>query len=344
VEPRRLIAFFFSSFTALALATAPLAAQGAGEIVPLGIALEETAYPFTVRFLPLVLEGQDVRMAYMDVAPVGPANGRSVLLLHGKNFGGDFWEGTARTLTTAGYRVVIPDQVGFGKSAKPSIAYSFDLLAANTATLLDTLGIAKATVVGHSMGGMLATRFALKFPGRTEALVLVNPIGLESYAPALPVASLDRLYRDELANTDPAKIRAFYRKYVAVWNAALYEPFVGERTRVALSAEYPRWAMASALTYRMILEQPVRHEFPKVATRALLVIGQADRTVVAASYMTEAARAGLGNYPELGRAAERDIPGAKLVEIPGVGHLPPLEAPGPFRAALLDFLAGGANR
>jgi pimeloyl-ACP methyl ester carboxylesterase len=336
LDSRRLIALAF------VLASAPMAAQEPGETAPLGIALEEADYPFRVRFLPLVLEGQDVRMAYMDVAPSAPSNGRSVLLLHGKNFGGDFWEGTARTLASAGYRVVMPDQVGFGKSAKPALAYSFDLLAANTAKLLDTLGISKATVVGHSMGGLLAARFALSFPARTEALVLVNPIGLESYAPALPAATLERLYRDELANTDVVKIRAFYRKYVAVWNAPLYEPFVQERTRVTLGAEYPRWAMASALTYRMILEQPVRPEFPRIAARTLLVIGQADRTVVAAAYMPEEARASLGNYPELGRAAKRDIPGAKLIEVPGVGHLPPLESPGPFRAALLDFLAGGS--
>lgn len=333
---RRLIAFFF------VLASAPLAAREAGDSAPLGIALEETEYPFIVRFLPLVLEGQDVRMAYMDVAPFASSNGRSVLLLHGKNFGGAFWEGTARALASAGYRVVIPDQVGFGKSAKPALAYSFDLLAANTTKLLDTLRIPKATVVGHSMGGLLAARFALSFPERTEALVLVNPIGLESYAPALPEATLERLYRDELANTDAVKIRAFYRKYVAVWNATLYEPFVRERARVTLGAEYPRWAMASALTSRMILEQPVRPEFPKITARTLLVIGQADRTVVAAAYMPEAARTPLGDYPRLGRAAQRDIPGAKLVEVPGVGHLPPLESPGPFRAALLDFLAGGS--
>ena len=56
-----------------------------------------------MKFLALVVEGQDVRMAYMDVAPSAAANGRTVVLLHGKNFGGSYWEGTIRALGAAGY-------------------------------------------------------------------------------------------------------------------------------------------------------------------------------------------------------------------------------------------------
>jgi pimeloyl-ACP methyl ester carboxylesterase len=67
-------------------------------------------------------------------------------------------------LTTAGYRVVVPDQIGWGKSSKPDIHYSFHLLAANTATLLDHLGVGQVSVLGHSTGGMTATRFTLMNP------------------------------------------------------------------------------------------------------------------------------------------------------------------------------------
>ena len=62
----------------------------------LGIALEEYPYPWPVHFLPLMIEGQDLRMAYMDVPPSGPSNGRAVVLMHGKNFGGYYWRGVAQ--------------------------------------------------------------------------------------------------------------------------------------------------------------------------------------------------------------------------------------------------------
>src|SRR5271168_1777889 len=150
----------------------------------LGIALEGYPYPWPVHFLPLTIEGQDVRMAYMDVPPAVTSHAAShatsqatadapcIVLLHGKNFGGYYWADTARALSAAGYRVVIPDQIGWGKSSKPEIRYSFQFLAANTARLLDSLGVAKAAVLGHSTGGMLAVRFALMYPERVSRLIL----------------------------------------------------------------------------------------------------------------------------------------------------------------------------
>lgn len=306
--------------------------------VPLGIALESYPYPFPVYFLELEVEGQPLRMAYMDVAPSQDANGRTVVLLHGKNFYGSYWENTIRALAGAGYRVVVPDQIGFGKSAKPDVHYSFDLLAANTAKLLDHLTIEKAAVVGHSMGGMLAVRFARNHPERTTHLVLENPIGLEDYRFKVPPRTTRQIYADELKNTDPAKIRAFLRRYVVEWEPDVYEPFVEVRTRVTLSGEYPRFAMASALTYQMIYQQPVRHEFALIEPPTLLVIGQEDRTTLGRGFVPEEVLRTLGQYPQLGKAAARDIPDSELLELPGVGHIPHLEIPEKFHAALLHFL------
>jgi pimeloyl-ACP methyl ester carboxylesterase len=322
---------------ALSLCTLPALAQERRYTEPLGIALETWAYPFPVRFLDLDLEGRRERMAFMDVAPEGRANGRTVMLLHGKNFFGAYWEATIRALRQAGYRVVVPDQIGFGKSSKPDIDYSFDLLAANTARLLDHLKIERTAVVGHSMGGMLAVRFSRNYPSRTTHLVLENPIGLEDYRFKVPPQTTEKLTADELGQTEE-KIRAYIKSYTPRWDPKVFEPYVEVQSRVTLSGEYPRWARAAALTWQMIYRQPVRHELPLVTTPALLVIGQEDRTAVGKSYASEADQKTLGQYPELGRAAARDLPGAKLVELPGVGHLPHLEAPEDFHRTLLEFL------
>lgn len=318
----------------------PQASQGgsaAEYTAPLGIALEAWPYPWPVRFLELDLEGKRERMAFMDVPPAGPANGRTVILFHGKNFFGAYWEETARALAAAGYRVVIPDQIGFGKSSKPDIHYSFDLLAANTARLLDELGVRETAVVGHSMGGMLAVRLARNHPERVTHLVLENPIGLEDYRFKVPPLSTDALIASEMNQTEAA-IRAFLQTYPAHWVPEVFERYVEVRSRLRLSGEFPRWARAAALTYQMAYQQPVLHEFPLIRTPTLLVIGQADRTALGKAHVSEEVKATLGLYPELGRAAARDIPGAQLVELEDVGHIPHLEVPERFHQALLEFL------
>jgi pimeloyl-ACP methyl ester carboxylesterase len=303
---------------------------------PLGVALENLAYPHPVRFFPVTIEGRDLRMAYMDVAPAGPANGQTVLLLHGKNFFGVYWAGTIQALSGAGYRVVVPDQIGFGKSAKPDMHYSFELLAQTTKALLDRLGVAKAVVVGHSMGGMLAVRYALLYPAATTRLVLENPIGLEDYRVKVPFTSVDATYKAMLTPTREGLDR-FYRSYFGTWKAefGLWSELAW---RATLSGEWPRAAKASALTYDMIYTQPVAQDLPRIAVPTLLVIGQADRTTLGRGALPPEVLATLGRYPELGRRAQATIPGARLVEIEGVGHIPHLESPDRFHAALLDFL------
>lgn len=311
----------------------PLHAQ---EAPPLSITLEGYAYPYPVSYLPLVIEGQDLKMAYMDVQPSGKGNGKTVLLLHGKNFFGAYWKDTVAFLANHGYRVIIPDQIGFGKSSKPNIHYSFHALATYTKQLLDTLGVKEVTVVGHSMGGMLATRFALLYPETASGLVLENPIGLEDYRTFVPYVSVDEQYRSEL-KTSPESIRAYHKSYFVNWM-----PEFGEYAEIAvrqrLSGEYPRLAMSSALTYEMIYEQPVCHEFPEIKAKTLLVIGQSDRTVVGKARVKKELLPHVGQYPALGRTTAKLIPGAKLVEIADVGHIPHMERKDTFHGALLNFL------
>lgn len=306
------------------------------EVKPLSISLEGYDYAYKVGFLDLIVEGQDLRMAYMDVQPKGEPNGKTVVLLHGKNFFGNYWRDTVRLLTQKGFRVVVPDQIGFGKSSKPNIHYSVHLLAANTRKLLDTLEIKQVVVVGHSMGGMLATRFTLMYPEMVSHLVLENPIGLEDYREFVPYQPLEDVYRAEM-NASEDSIRNYHRTYYSQWKAE-YDEYVMVAVRTKMSAEYPRLAMASALTYQMIYEQPVCHEFADIKVKTLLLIGQADRTVVGKAKVKKELLPVVGQYPELGRKTAKLIPGAKLIEIEGVGHIPHFEAAERFHQELLTFV------
>src|SRR6476620_10805425 len=86
-------------------------------IKPLNINLGNYEYPYPVQYITLNIQGEVLKMAYMDVKPAN-ANGHTVMLLHGKNFNGAYWEQTAKVLSENGYRVIINDQIGFGKSSK----------------------------------------------------------------------------------------------------------------------------------------------------------------------------------------------------------------------------------
>lgn len=171
------------------------------------IGLEEISYPHPVEHLEFSIIGKDVRMAYMDVVPEGEAKGQTVVLLHGLNFFGEYWEDTINALTGAGFRVVVPDQVGFGRSSKPVISYSFQKKAANTRLLLNELEVEEAAIVGHSMGGMLATRFAFTYPEFTTKLVLVNMIGKQDFRKLRPWQSTEELY-EQVKNQPYEEMRA----------------------------------------------------------------------------------------------------------------------------------------
>ncbi|MCB2376703.1 alpha/beta hydrolase [Hymenobacter sp. BT635] len=304
----------------------------------LNATLDGYEYPFPVRYLPLKLEGQAMRMAYMDVPAAAKANGRTVVLLHGKNFFGAYWRETVHALTAAGFRVVVPDQIGFGKSDKPDIHYSFHQLARNTKYLLDTLQVKKAVVVGHSMGGMLATRFALMYPEATEKLVLENPIGLEDYRVGVPFQTVDQAEATERKSTEES-IRKYHATYYPGGYPKAHDQWLLPLAAQTKSPDFATVARANALTFDMIYQQPVSYEFSRVQAPTLLIIGQDDRTVVGKGLIKDPGVLGrMGQYPELGRRTATQIKGAKLVALDKVGHIPHLEAFARFREALLAFL------
>lgn len=152
----------------------------------LDIDLSNDEYPYPVEYMELNVLEQVLKMAYMDVKP-DYYYGKNILLFHGRNVNGAYWGRTIKALSEQGYQVIVPDQIGFGKSSKPEhFHYTIQQLALNTKAIQDKIGVTKTAVLGHSSGGMLATRFTLMFPETTEKLILENPIGLEDWKLKVP--------------------------------------------------------------------------------------------------------------------------------------------------------------
>ena len=302
------------------------------DVKPGSITYEGIDYPYPVSYLPLTLYGQDVRMAYMDIPPAGTPNGRPVVLFHGMNFGGFYFSGPIEALRKEGFRLVVPDQIGFGRSSKPIIPYNFHDMALNSRKLLTSLGITKVSIVGHSMGGMLAARFAASFPDITEKAVIYNPIGLADPRYERPWRSADEAYQATMKQTNDQRWGAFYaniRRYFpspGAWKPE-YEKYVRILYAPTLSSDWPRLAMVRSIYQQITYLDPVDYDWPKIKSKTLVIGGDKDGP----------------DFPVRAKHIAETIPGAELVLLPNLGHVPHLEAPDIFLPELLKFLKGDAG-
>ena len=287
--------------------------------------LREYPYPFEVRYHEVKFPKATHRMAYMLVAPKKFKS--TVVLLHGKNFSGHYWEKTAKELLGAGYQVLIPDQIGFGKSSKPeSFPYSFHLLSTLTHEILEKHKIKNYSIIGHSMGGMLATRMGLMYPTEVEKLILVNPISLEDWKTMVPYTDVRKLYAEELKKTE-----ADYRNYQKnVYFDGKWKPEYEKGIEVLVGwtkhPDYKRVAWNAALTSQMVFTEPVVYELKNLTMPTLLLLGTRDRTAIGRAAAPPEVKEKLGRYDKLGKEVIRMIPKGKLVELSGIGHMPQVEA------------------
>ena len=323
-------------FATLATLMAPCAAA-AQEV---GADLEHFDYGAPVHWFDAQAQGQAVRMAWLDFAAEGVPQRETLVLLHGKNFCAVTWVETARALAAAGYRVIVPDQVGFCKSSKPAgFQYSFAQLASLTRQLLHDAGVERPVLVGHSTGGMLALHYALLWPGGTERLVLVNPLGLsDPIAEGVPYAPLGALLAEE-ARTDAQSIRAYQQRvyYGGEWRAQ-YQRWVDMLAGQYASEDGQTVRDAQARLSDMIETQPTAHRLGQIAVPVTLVIGQHDRTAFRGNTAPQGAT--VSTVPQAAEVAAGRLPNAQLVRMEGLGHSPMVQDPAEFQRVLLEVLAG----
>ena len=332
------------SFSLMILLSPVGSAQSGGQDMPVpsdvkpgSITCEECPYPYPSSYLPLTLYGQDVRMAYMDVTPQGQANGHTVVLLHGNNFAGFYFGVVIDALRKEGFRVIVPDQIGYGRSSKPIIPYYLADMARNTRSILQRLNIDKAMIVGHSMGGMLAARFASQYPDATERLVLFNPIGLTDTRFNNPVGDPDEAYKRTLASTYQT-IRASLMRYVAhkpsAWNSQ-FESYVRLRYAWTLSADWPRLARVQSLMNNLISLDPVVYDWAHIQAPTLVYGGAEDMLAGTPAAFQEGMKRIAATIPN-GKA--------RLELLPGLGHVPFMEAPERALPPLVAFLKEGLTK
>ena len=320
------------------LVALPLTAYAAEPIrEPYGIGLEGFAYPYPVNLFPVVNDGEQLKMAYMDVKSEKP-NGRTVVLLHGRNFPSSYWAPVIGVLTEAGYRVVVPDQIGFGKSSKPNGDLHFDTLARNTIALLDHLAIPQFDIVAHSLGGMLGVRMARAFPEHVDHLLLAAPIGLEDYRLYVPPTPTEKIIETEDKLTAEAYRKQLEVNYSMKLQPDQVTPLIDARFNIKGAADYPRWLKAFVSSAQMIYREPVAHELPLITRPTLFVMGADDHNAPGKPQAPEALRAKMGQNAELAKDAAAKMPKARVEVLPDAGHLVFLDVPPKFNELMLAFL------
>lgn len=320
-----------------AAAPAPKSTAGASY----GARLEGFDYPFPVHMFRTTAQGQAVEMAYMELAPAKP-NGRTIVLLHGKNFCGATWGDTARVLAAAGYRVIVPDQVGFCKSSKPKgFQYSVQGLATLTEAMLRSRGAGKVTLVGHSMGGLIAMRMAIAMPQLVDQMVLVDPLGLaDGLAQRVPYIGVDHaaaLERGKTAATIRAAQRASY--YHGTWRHD-YDRWVDMLAGLYAGPGREAVIDAQARTTEMIETQPVAHDLARIAAPTVLMVGTQDRNLFGRAWASAEVANQIPDNATLGERAAAKMRHGRFVPLPGLGHVPQVEDPARFQVALIQALSG----
>lgn len=291
---------------------------------PVSLMMEEIEYPYPVEFMPVSHFGVEGVMAYMDVAPTGPANGQTVMLFHGMNFGGIGFAPTITELAAAGFRVIAPDRVGYGKSSKMDIPYNLHIFASDSKKLMDHLGVEQTAIVGHSMGGMLAARFTMTYPDITTHMVLVNQIGMTDQRQGRPWRDVVEAAEGVRTGTTYQSILANHMRYYNTEVKPEYLEFVRMQYGHTLIDEWPLLARVRAWQQAILYFDPVVYDWQHIATKSLVLGGADDRLSP--------------GFAEQSRQIAETLQNAELNLYPGIGHNPHFEYPEQYHIDLIEFL------
>ncbi|ETS84735.1 hypothetical protein PFICI_02760 [Pestalotiopsis fici W106-1] len=301
-------------------------------------------YPWPVKQFNFYNQHQNLTMAFMDVAPTNSCvtDNKTAVLLHGGNFCSVTWSDTARNLSAAGYRVILPDDIGFCKSSKPlGYSYSVDQQAMNIKSLLTALNITEpVTVMGHSMGGMISARFGLMYPDSVHQLVLVDPLGLEDWvAKGVAFVPVDQTYEGQITQTfDTLKAYEAANYFAnATWEPQ-YDTWVHMLANIYGGSHGTEFAYVMSLVTGVLLSQPYVYQLPNLQTRTYLMVGENDVTALGKAWSSADVAAVLGHYDVIGPAAAAAIPNSTFHMFPGLGHAPFLQDPVAFHEVLFSWL------
>lgn len=244
----------------------------------------------------------------------GPSDCKTLIFLHGIGASAERWSRVIPTLSRD-YRVIAPDIIGFGYSDKPVVEYTMDFFIDFFESFLDNLGISEASIIGSSLGGHIATEFAIRFPHMVEKLVLVSPAGMmRKSTPTLDRYIMAALYPEY------QRVYEVFSEMVYDSNTINQETLIDFVNRMNLpNAKYAFMSTLSGIRYAPRLTGRLSN----ITAPTLLMWGENDTTIPLAEYAHQ--------YNEIPNMEE-------LAVIKKCGHIAPIERPATFNRIVLRFL------
>lgn len=278
--------------------------------------------PLPVRHM--VVDGVDV--AYIDSG----GTGSPVVLIHGLSSYMGFWEYQVPAFAER-HRVLALDLPGYGASSRPDAPCTPPWYAGVVATWMRQVGVPRATLVGHSMGGQIAITLALDHPDQVDRLVLAAPAGLERFQSGHAQFMKQFWHESRALDASEEEIRANFTTLVFNRADDGVERLIEERVRLGRSPAFAGTSVAVSRSIAGIVDFPVWDRLPELRVPTLVVFGSEDRMIPNPIFTG-------GRSATIANVALERIPGSEVVVIPGAGHTVHHDDPTAFNAAVERFL------
>jgi len=254
------------------------------------------------------------------ISPQGTAyslegSGENIVLIHGVGLNQDMWGGQSVTLS-ANYQVICYDMLGHGQSKQPSDTACLKDYALQLKELLDQLNIEKTSIVGFSMGGLVARAFALHFPQYLESLVILNSVfnRTEEQRTGIQARTKEVAIKGPSANVDAAIKRWFSEEYAASSSAQ-----INEVRNTVLNNDH----LGYLTTYRLFASEDnyLADQISNIKVPTLVMTGELDP----------------GSTPQMAHDMGNLIKHAQIVVLADQRHMMPMESPKLVNEKLMKF-------
>ncbi len=304
-------------------ASALLIASGCSPYGNLSIMnFDELNYPYPVKKAVL---SDDITIAYLDEG----AGSQAIIFIHGLGSYLPAWEKNIDGLKQ-NYRCIAIDLPGYGKSSKAVHSGTMEFYANVIKSFMDKLGLQKAVIAGHSMGGQIAMVMALRYPEYVDKLVLVSPAGIETFTEGQKEWFRNVMTVAGVKNTSAQQIRAnLTANFYNLPDDA--EFMITDRIAMRDAEYFDNYCYTVVQSVKGMVDQPVYDFLPDIKQKTLILFGENDN-LIPNPYLNP------GFTADIGKIAEERIPDSKLIVVPSCGHFVQFEKADVVNNAVKDFL------
>ena len=268
----------------------------------------------------------DLDIAFIDSG----GEGTPIVLIHGLSSSMGFWEYQVPELAKH-HRVLALDLPGYGASGRPDAPCTPPWYADVVSDWMFAVGLEKAAIMGHSMGGQIAMELALTHPERVDRLVLSAPAGFEAFSPGTKRFMKSFWTEGRAMESSEEQVRANFQTMVFNRMDDGVERMIQERVRLGQSPRFAGTSVAVSRSVAGMVDFPIGERARNITVPTLIIYGTEDRMIPNPVFTG-------GRTREIAERGHRLISQSRLVLIEGAGHTVHHDSPKAFNAAVAEFL------